>query len=363
MSAATSPAPRAVDEGPVVEFAGPWRIAWRRLRRDRIAVASGIIFVVLLFACFPGAKIASALLGHGPDDLYPYAVGASTLRPDGPWAHVPDTHVFAPTSNDLTLVSPPPPKGTPRTLFVLGADGPLGRDLLLRVLYGGRVSLEVGIGATLIALVLGVGLGTVAGWYGGIVDGAVARLSDLVMALPVLLLVLMVGTGLGEGLRNLTFGGVLNRGVFQLILLIGAFSWYYPARIVRAEMLSLRGREFVESAVMIGARGVRIIRTHLFPHLVPSLVVYGTIMVATSVMLEVGVTFLGAGIEPPTSSWGTLLQGQYGSVLTPVHSFIQPESLQPWITVFPCLAIFLTVFALNQLADGLREALDPSALR
>lgn len=339
-----------------VVLAGPWQAAWRRLRRDRIALASAIVLVLLALAVFPGAKIATVALGHGPDDLFPYAVGAYDLKPVGPWARVPDTHVLAP-SGDTEIA--PAREGTPRTLFVLGADGPLGRDLLLRLLYGGRVSLEVGVGATLIALTVGALLGMLAGWLGGFVDGAISRLTDLVMALPVLLLLLMVGTGLGDGLRGWTFGGALNRGVFQLILLIAAFTWYYPARVVRAQMLSLRHREFVEAAVMVGARGARIVRTHLLPHLVPSLVVYGTIIVATNVLLEIGVTFLGAGIEPPESSWGSLLQAQWGSVLTPT----KPESLQPWLTIIPCLAIFLTVLALNQLGEGLREALDPGGLR
>jgi peptide/nickel transport system permease protein len=343
----------------VVPAASPWRLGWRRLRRDRVAIASGIFLVALVLAVFPGAKIASMALNHGPDDLYPYAVDNDTLRPFGPWAHVPDTHQLAPQTEDFE--TPPPPKGTPDTVFILGADGPLGHDLFLRLLYGGQVSLEVGVGATLIALLIGLTLGVLAGWLGGLVDGAVSRLTDLVMALPILLLLLMVGTGLGDGLRRFTFWGVLNEGVVQLMLLIGVFTWYYPARIVRAQMLSLRGREFVEAASMVGARGFRIVRKHLFPHLIPSLVVYGTIMVATSVMLEVGVTFLGAGIQLPTSSWGSLLQQQWGSVLNP--TITTPSNFQPWPTIVPSVAIFLTVLALNQLGEGLREALDPAGVR
>jgi len=356
-SAERDPARRG-DSAPVAGFAGPWRIAWRRLRRDRIAFASGLFLVLLALALFPGAKLATVLLGHGPNDPYPYAVDAS-LRPVGPWTRVPDTHTLAPTAGDE--LNPPPPRGTPDTLFILGADGPLGHDLFLRSLYGGRVSLEVGVGAALIALIVGTGLGTIAGWLGGLADGAVSRLTDLMMALPVLLLLLMVGTGIGDGLRLWTCWGLLNDGVFQLMLLIGAFTWYYPARIVRAQMLSLRGREFVEGAVMIGASGYRIVTKHLLPHVVPSLVVYGTIMVATSVMLEVGVTFLGAGIAPPTTSWGSLLQAQWGSVLTPGGA--TSAHIQPFLTIVPGVAIFLTVLALNQLGEGLREALDPAGAR
>jgi peptide/nickel transport system permease protein len=236
---------------PPVAVAGPWRLAWRRLRRDRVALGGGILLVALVLAVFPGASIAAALLGHGPNDPFPYAVDTS-LKPVGLWTHVPDTHELGPVTSDATI--PPAPPGTGTTLFLLGADGPLGRDLFLRVLYGGQVSLEVGFGATIVALALGVFLGVLAGWAGGIVDGAISRLTDLVMALPMLLILLMVGTGLGDSVRAFTFGGLLNRGAVQLILLIGVFTWYYPARIVRAQMLSLRSRDFVEAAGMVGAR-------------------------------------------------------------------------------------------------------------
>jgi peptide/nickel transport system permease protein len=345
---------------PAAPLAGPWRIAWRRFCRDRVAVASGIFLCVLVFAIFPGAKIAALALGHGPNDLYPYAVGTYDLRPVEPLASVPDLHQLLPATSDTDL-APPPPKGTPHTYFLLGADGPLGRDLFLRALYGGQVSLEVGVGATLIAITIGVFLGMLAGWLGGLVDGTISRFTDLVMALPILLLLLMVGTGLGDGLQGWTFWGVLNRGVFQLMLLIGAFTWYYPARIVRAQMLGLRNREFVEAAQMVGARGPGIVRRHLFPHVLPSLVVYGTIMVATALMLEVGVTFLGAGIQLPTSSWGSLLQQQWGSVFNPTVT--TPDNFQPWPTIVPSVLIFLTVLALNQLGEGMREALDPAGFR
>jgi peptide/nickel transport system permease protein len=342
---------------PPIHVAGPWWLAWRRLRRDRVSVASGIFLIALTVAVFAGAPIAARALGHGPNDPFPYAVNLS-LKPASPWAHIPDTNRLGPVTSELEL--PPPPKGTGETLFVLGGDGALGRDLFLRVLYGGQVSLEVGLGATLVALVIGVLLGVTAGWLGGFVDGAISRLTDLVMALPILLLLLMVGTGLGSGLDHVTFHGLLNVGVLQLILLIGCFTWYYPARIVRSQMLSLRNREFVEAAGMIGASGPRIVRKHLVPHLIPSLAAYGTLMVATNIMLEIGVTFLGAGIQLPTSSWGSLLAQTWGSVLG--LNPITPANFQPWPTVVPSIAIFLTVLSLNQLGEGLREALDPAGV-
>jgi peptide/nickel transport system permease protein len=236
------------ETGSAFAVASPWRIAWRRFRRDRVAVASGVFLILLVLAIFPGAKLASIGLGHGPDDLYPYAVGTYTLKPVGVWSWVPDTHQLAPQTSDVQIAGPA--KGTPNTLFILGADGPLGHDLFLRVLYGGRVSLEVGVGAAVVALFIGITIGVLAGWLGGLVDGTLSRLTDLVMALPILLLLLMIGTGVGDGLRRFTFWGTFNNGVVQLMLLIGAFTWYYPARIARSQMLALRQREFVEASRM-----------------------------------------------------------------------------------------------------------------
>ena len=338
---------------------GHWRRARLRLRRDRVAVVSGTFLLVLLFAVLPGAPLAGKILGHGPNDFFPYAV-STVLRPVGPLTRVPDTPFLAEEGNPLSLKHAPPAPGTGKTLFLLGADGRLGRDEFLRLLYGGRVSLEVAVGAALVALLVGSALGSLAGYYGGIVDAIVSRFTDLVMAFPVLLFLILVGSQY-DGLTEWTLHGLLNKGVLQLILLIGVFTWFYPARIVRAQMLSLRQTEFVEAAAMIGARDRRIIRTHLLPHVLPSLIVYGTLLVATNVMLEVGVTFLGAGIKLPTSSWGSMLAQTWGSILNP--SPYNPATTQPWLTIIPSAAIFLTVFSLNQLGEGLREALDPNASR
>ena len=134
--------PAAVPAEPAVELYSPWRIAWRRFRRDRIAMASGIFLIVLAAGRLPRREVASIALGHGPDDLFPYAVDSDTLKPFGPGTWVPDTHQIAPQTSDYE--TPPPPKGTPNTLLLLGADSQLGRDVFLRILYGGRVSLEVG---------------------------------------------------------------------------------------------------------------------------------------------------------------------------------------------------------------------------
>ena len=323
--------------------AGTWTIAWRRLRRNRIALACGVLTVVIVFCITAGASIASRLLGHGPNTPFPYAV-STTLQPAPPWSWVPDTPYLGAST---------PPPGTGKAFLLLGADGQLGRDEFLRILYGGRVSLVVGVLATLLAVLIGTVLGAIAGWAGGLVDSVISRFTDLVMAFPYLLFIVMIGSIAGGGLADVTLGGVLNRGVLQLVVLIGAFTWFYPARIVRTQVQSLRHAEFVEAAVAMGARDNRILRKHLLPHLTPPLLAYGTIAVATNVMVEIGVTFLGAGVRLPTASWGSLLAQTYGSLLSP-----NTQSAQVWLTVFPSIAIFLTVFALNQFGEGLSEALD-----
>jgi ABC-type dipeptide/oligopeptide/nickel transport system permease subunit len=338
---------------------GQWSLAWRRLKRDRVAVACGIFLAFLVFAVGPGAPLYGKLVGHGPNQFFPYAVSVS-LRPAGPFTVTWDTPEMA-GDDPFALTHPAPPKGTGKTLLLLGADSQLGRDEFLRILYGGRVSLIVASGAALVAILVGVVLGSLAGYFGGIIDAVVSRFTDLVMAFPLLLFLVMIGSIFTSGFTRWTFGGLLNQGVFQLIVIIGAFTWFYPARIVRGQIQSLRRREFVEAAQMVGARDTRIMRTHLLPHLLPPLLAYGTLLVATNIMIEVGVTFLQAGIKLPTASWGSLLAQTWGSILNP--SPYNPATTQPWLTLCPSIAIFLTVFALNQFGEGLREAIDPRSVR
>jgi peptide/nickel transport system permease protein len=256
----------------------------------------------------------------------------------------------------------PPPKNVSTTLLVLGADGPLGRDEFLRVLYGGRVSLEVAFGAALLASVIGVTLGAIAAYFGGFVDSVISRFIDLVIAFPLLLFLVMIGyTAAGNKLAQFTLHGLFPEGVLGLILIIGAFTWFYPARIVRSEILSLRQREFVEAAESTGASNSWIIRKHLLPHVAPTLLVWGSIAAATAIMLEAGVTFLGAGIRIPTASWGTLLASTWGTIANPTG--YDPTTFSVWPTILPTVAIFVTVLAFNQLGESMRSVLDPKAMR
>jgi peptide/nickel transport system permease protein len=332
----------------VVGGRSPWGLAWQRLRRDRIALASAAVLGAILLGVSAGAPVAGALLGHGPNDPYPYAVDFDQ-KPVGPWTRVPDIH--SANADDFGVLDRPDPRaGT--TLLLLGGDGVLGRDLFLRTLYGGRVSLEVAFGAALLAVAIGMLLGATAAFFGGWIDALVGRLSELAMAFPVLLLLIMLGS-VGNPLDGVTLGGVLNEGVVSLVVLIAAFTWFYPARIVRSRVLALRRQEFVEAAEMVGTGSFRTIRTHLLPHVVPELLVYGTLMIATNIMLEAGVSFLNAGIKLPTASWGTLLSSAWGTGLSPGQQWLW---FQPWLTIVPSAAIFLTVLAVNQLGEALGDA-------
>jgi peptide/nickel transport system permease protein len=305
-----------------------------------VAIAGGIFIVVLVFAAFIGGPMAAALLGHGPNDLFPAGgVDQKTLLPVGPWSHVTKAP-YPGASGDY---------GT--TLFILGSDGVTGRDEFLRLLYGAQVSLEVAGIATIMGMFIGVTMGAFAGYFGGTTDMFVSRLTEIVMAFPLLLFAIALASTVGPRLNNVTFG-FLGEGVFALTLVIGFFSWFYPARIIRAQVLSLREKEFVEAARMIGASDKRIIRSHLLPHLVAPIIVYSTFLFATNILFEAGLSFLGVGIQLPTASWGNLLAAAP-----------QFYTTQPWLMLWPGLAVLLTTLAFNLLGDGLRDAFDPRSSR
>jgi ABC-type dipeptide/oligopeptide/nickel transport system permease subunit len=315
-----------------VEARSYWNQVWRRLRRDRIAVASGVFIVLLIFVAFFGAPIAAKILGHGPNDLFFDAVDEDLL-PVGPMTTVADTV-----------------NGHGTTLFIFGADGTLGRDEFLRILYGARVSLEVAIMATIGTTVIGVLLGSIAGYYRGWVDTGVSRIIEVTMAFPALLFIIALAATIGDRLNDVTFGGIFGNGVVTLFLVFTLFGWFYPARIVRSSVLSLREKEFVEAARMVGASDWRIIRSHVLPHLVAPIIVVSTLSVASFVLGEAGLSFLGLGVKLPTPSWGNLLADAPNFYTS-----------QPWLMVWPGGAVLLTTLAFNLLGDGLRDAFDPKS--
>jgi peptide/nickel transport system permease protein len=309
-----------------------WEQVWIRFRRDKVAMASGVFIVFLILVAIIGGPIASHFLGHGPDDLFFTAVN-NDLLPVGPWTHVAD---------------PLHPGKT--TLFILGADGTLGRDEFLRILYGARVSLEVAVLSTIGVMTIGVMMGTVAGYFRGWIDAVISRIIEVTMAFPALLFIIALAATVGQRLNNITLGGTFGKGVITLVLVFTVFGWFYPARIVRSSVISLREKEFVEAARMVGASDLRIMRSHVLPHLVAPIVVVSTLIVAQYILAEAGLSFLGLGVKLPTASWGVLLADAPNFYTT-----------VPWLMLWPGLAVLLTTLAFNLLGDGLRDAFDPRA--
>jgi peptide/nickel transport system permease protein len=330
---------------------GSWELVWRRLKRDVTAVGSLVALLVVVLVCFAGEPIAEHFLGHGPNDIFPMAVDLN-LKEAPAWSHVPNTH-------GVVNVTP----HTPRTLFVLGASDQVGHDLFLRVLAGGRTSLEIAIGAAALAVLIGVALGLLAGYYGRWIDAVFTRVTEFVMGFPILLFVIAIGFILSDRLQRITLGGHLARGVMSLIVVIGLFSWFYPARIVRAQVLTLRKSEFVEAARMVGASDLRIIRKHLLPHVLESVIVYGTLMVPGTMFLEAGLSYLNLGVQPPDATWGNLIAQHYGTLLylgTPQNTQGAPQLHNVvWATVFPTIGILIVVFSFSLLGEAVRNALDP----
>ena len=328
------------DEVTAVPARGYWEGIWLRLKRDKLALSGAVFIVLLVIVAFAGAPIAQHFLGHGPNDINPIPGpgGGITneLLPVGPWSWV--NHF----QDDGTVES---------QLYILGSDGTTGRDEFLRLLYGAQVSLEVGVGATLIAMFLGLILGSIAGFFRGWIDTVISRVIEVTMAFPYLLFVIALASTVGTRLNKVTFG-FLSEGAFTLIVVFGIFSWFYSARVFRGITLSLREKEFVEAARMIGASDMRIVRSHIFPHLVGPLIVFSTLNVAAFIVAEAGLSFLGLGIPLPTASWGNLLADAPNFYLT-----------RPLLLFWPGLALVMTTLAFNLLGDGLRDAFDPRSQR
>ncbi len=322
---------------------GYWEQVWRRFRRDKVAIASGTFIVFLVLFLIAGAPISEHYLGHGPNEINQSAgQHGITFLPVGPWAHVKCSD-FSPIPASCAG------KGANATqLFPLGADGNLGHDEFLRLVYGGRVSLEVAILATIATMLIAIILGTLAGYYRGLIDTAISRVIELTMVFPALLFIIALSATVGPRLNHITIHGAFVPGVLTLVMVFAIFGWFYPARILRAQVLSLREKEFVEAARMVGASDARIIRSHLLPHMVAPIIVYSTLIVAQFVLAEAGLSYLGLGIQLPTASWGNLLSGA-----TDFYT------VQPWLMVWPGLAILVTTLAFNLMGDGLRDAFDP----
>jgi peptide/nickel transport system permease protein len=283
-------------------------LIWRRLRRDRIAMFGAVLVVLLILV----ALFAPFIAPHEPAEQF-----RDGLTPDG--QPVPST-LF---------------RSQGETEFLLGTDAN-GRDLLSRIFYGAQVSLTVGVLANLLAVTLGIIIGMTAGYLGGWVETLLMRFTDIMMAFPTLLLAM-------------TLVAILKPSLWIIIVVIGLVYWTWIARVVYSQVLTLREREFVISSRALGASRRYIILHHILPQLIPVIIVWGTLGIATNVMLEASLSYLGIGVQPPTPSWGGMIQqGQ---------SYYRSA---PWLVIYPGLAIMITVFAFNLLGDGLRDALDPT---
>ena len=249
-------------------------------------------------------------------------------------------------TQDPNALSASDRKATPSAEHWFGTDE-AGRDVFARTLYGGRVSLAVGIGATAIALVIGTTLGAAAGYFGGKIDSSLMRLTDAFLCFPQLFVLIVFGT-----LIRTTELRALQGSIAPIAFIIGILSWMGLARIVRATFLTLRQQEFVEAARAAGAGNMRIVLRHVLPSAVGPIVVQATLLIAVTIITESGLSYLGFGVQPPTSTWGNLLEG--------AKPYLQT---QPVYAIAPGMMIFLTVMSINFVGDGLRDALDPHTRR
>ena len=300
--------------------AGPARsvgaLLWRRFLRHHLAVGSLIVLILLVLAAL-GAPLVEAALGLDVNRV------------------------------DIFNRSQPPSAAHP-----LGTDE-LGRDLLLRLLYGGRVSLLIGLSTAFFAALIGTGLGLLAGYYGGALDATLMRFADGVIALPLLPLLIVLAAidltkiGLPESLATSQ-----DVSLYRIVILISLVGWTTVARLVRGATLSMRSREFVRAAEALGAGAPRIMLVHILPNVVSPIIVATTLSVGNIILLESVLSFLGLGIQPPIASWGNMLTGAQELIWS-----------APALAVWPGFLIFLTVIAFNFLGDGLQDALDPRAIQ
>jgi peptide/nickel transport system permease protein len=296
--------------GDDLAFAGrsQLQLAWARLRHDRVAVVSAAVILVLVLLAV-GAPLVAKVAGWGPDE---------------------QDRVHGLTRDGLPL--------GPSTVHWLGTDN-LGRDVLVRAVYGARVSLLVGLGATALATLIGVVVGVVAGYAAPAVDTALSRLMDVVLSFPFLLFAIALVSVVGPGL-NIS------------IIVIAFFSWATIGRVVRGQTLTLREREFVEAARSTGAMPLRIMTVEILPNLVSPILVLATLIIPTAIVFEATLSFLGLGVEPPTPTWGNMISDS-----------LPYYSVAWWFVAVPGLALLLLTLAFNLLGDAVRDALDPTAAR
>ena len=289
-----------------IEGKSPWRLGIERLRRDRAAMISlGIIVAIVLIAIF--APVIAAIVGHGPNQQFTAPIGQTAEgQPVGP-----------------------------STTFWMGTDT-VGRDVMVRIAYGARISLIVGLVATVLTVTIGAIVGLASAYFGGLTDSVLARVMDWLLAVPFLLLAISLVSVIGPGLS-------------VLIIVIGFLGWASVGRIVRGQVLSIREKEYVEAARSLGAGPWRIMFIDILPNVIAPIIVYTSLLIPVTIVAEASLSFLGVGIPPPTADWGQMIADsqsvyQYGAW---------------WYLVFPSVALLITTLAFNILGDGVRDAFDP----
>lgn len=305
MSAAAPETPLVTE----IKGRGPWELAWRRLRRDKVAMIS-LAVIVAVFVMAMIAPLIAHWTGHPPNTQYrdPGALDENGL-PHGPSGR-----------------------------FLLGTDS-LGRDILVRIAYGARISLLVGVTATLLTVVVGVVVGITAGYFGGWVDTLLARLIDVILSVPFI----MVAVALVS---------VFSPSLKISILVIGFFSWASVARVVRGQVLALKEREFVEAARSLGASDRRIMFVDILPNVMATVIIYASLLVPVVILTQAALSYLGLGLQPPTPDWGGMISDAQGVY-----------QVAWWYLTFPSAALVITTLAFNLFGDGVRDALDPRTER
>ncbi len=295
----------AAPAGKKIEGRSPWRLAYERLRSDRAAkIAFGTIVVIVLLAIF--APVFAALVGHGPNQQF---IDIGENANGGPVG----------------------PSGT----FLFGTDNN-GRDLFVRVLYGARISLTVGVLATAISVALGVVFGLAAGYLGGFVDTVIARVIDVMLSIPALVIAISIAYISGASLG-------------LVIVLVGVLSFTFLARIVRGQVISIKGKEYIEAARALGARPWRIMFIDLLPNVMAQVIVYASLLIPAAIVFEASLSFLGVGVPPPTADWGEMISTSAGYY----------QYGYWWFLFFPSVALLITTLAFNIFGDSVRDAFDP----
>ncbi len=315
-----------------IEGRSPWYLAFRRLRRNKVALGFGTLFLVIVVFCLAAPIWADNVAHTGPDDEH------LTEKID----------INGKPTNVVNLNGIPIGPGL-HAKFLLGADQN-GRDVMVRLMYGGRTSLLVGVVAALVTTFFAVALGIVAGYRRGWTDAVISRVMDVIWAFPVLLLGIALGTALATSGLHLGPISIPDDSLWIPILIIGFVYVPYMARPIRGEVLALREKEFVEAAIAQGMSPFRIMFGELLPNLLSTIIVFFTLNIANNMLLESALSFLGAGVRPPHSSWGSLIADGYEVIYSAPH-----------LVLIPGIMIILTVLSLNVFGDGLRDALDPRA--